>query len=331
MSVRRRTLLAACSGFGVLSAASLGRSHAQGTWPQKPIKFIVPNAPGSSVDTIGRLLMAEMAKLLQQPAVADNKAGAAGALGAEAARTAPVDGYTLLIGSTTAISTAPLLQKAAKYDPLADFELISLVALLPNVLVCHPGLPVKSVKDLVAYAKSKGPKGDQSNMASAGIGSASHLAGVAFQSAAGFTSLHVPYKGGSQGVASVVSGETDWVLTPAPAAMSLVGGGRLRLLGHSMAANTRPLGDVQSLAVTVPGFEFAGWIGLLGPKGLPAAVTARLVDAVAKALQVRELAQAFELHGAVANAASPAEFRRFLERDITSNKKAIAMAGLQPE
>jgi tripartite-type tricarboxylate transporter receptor subunit TctC len=331
MIFTRRTLLAA--GAGALGATALP-SRAQGVqaaWPQKPLKFIVPNAPGSSVDTIGRLLMAELSRLLQQPAVADNKAGAAGALGAEAARMAPADGYTLLIGSTTAISTAPLLQKAARYDPLADFELISLVALLPNVLVCHPGLPVKSVKDLIAYAKGKGPKGDQSNMASAGIGSASHLAGVALQSAAGFTSLHVPYKGGSQGVASVVSGETDWVLTPAPAAMSLVGGGRLRLLGHSMPANTRPLGDAPAIAATVPGFEFAGWIGLLGPKGLPAAVTAALGDAVAKALQSRELAQAFELNGAVATPSSPADFRRFLERDIATNKKAIAIAGIQPE
>ena len=331
MNLPRRTLLAA--GAGVLGAAALPAlpARAQGAWPQKPMKFIVPNAPGSSVDTIGRLLMAEIAKVLQQPAVADNKAGAAGALGAEAARTSLADGYTLLIGSSTALSTAPLLQKAARYDPLADFELISLVALLPNVLVCHPGLPVKSVKELIAYAKAKGPKGDQSNMASAGIGSASHLAGVAFQSAAAFTSVHVPYKGGSQGVASVVSGETDWVLTPAPAAMSLVGGGRLRLLGHSMAANTRPLGDVQALALTVPGFEFAGWIGLLGPKGLPAAVTATLGDAVAKALQVRELVQAFDLNGAVAAPSSPTELRRFLERDIASNKRAIAVAGIQPE
>ncbi len=341
MNLRRRSLLAACAGagsgttVGVLGGSVLSmhvqaqaQAQAPGTWPQKPIKFIVPNAPGSSVDTIGRLLMAELAKLLKQPAVADNKAGAAGALGAEAARVALADGSTLLIGSSTAISTAPLLQKAAKYDPLADFELISLVALLPNVLVCHPGLPVLSVKDLVTYAKGKG---DKSNMASAGIGSASHLAGVAFQAAAGFTSLHVPYKGGSQGVASVVAGETDWVLTPAPAAMSLVGSGRLRLLGHSMAANTRPLADVQALAVTVPGFEFAGWIGLLAPKGLPAAVTSTLVDAVAKALQMRELVQAFDLHGAVATPSSPAEFRRFLERDIATNKKAIAVAGIQPE
>ena len=325
MILGRRALLAAGA---VLGSGAWRPTWAQAAWPNKPIKFIVPNAPGSSVDTIGRLLMTELSRTFQQPAVADNKAGAAGALGAEAARTAPADGYTLLIGSTTAISTAPLLQRAARYDPLADFELISLVALLPNVLVCHPGLPVQNVRELVAYAKAKG---DKSNMASARIGSASHLAGVALQAAAGFNSLHVPYKGGSQGVASVVSGETDWVLTPAPAAMSLVAGSRLRLLGHSMPAHARPLGDVPSIATSLPGFEFVGWIGLLGPKGLPAGITSLLGDAVAAALRHRELTQAFDLHGAVATASSPAEFRRFLERDIASNKRAIALAGIQPE
>jgi tripartite-type tricarboxylate transporter receptor subunit TctC len=330
MHLSRRTLIAA--GFSLFDLATAQAAtfplRSAGNWPQRPVKFIIPNAPGSSVDTIGRLLMNEMAKSLQQAAVADNKAGAAGALGAEATRLASPDGYTLLMGSTTAISTAPLLQKAARYDPLVDFELISLVALLPNVLVCNPALPVKTTKDLISYAKSKG---DKSNMASAGVGSASHLAGLAFQSAAGFTSLHVPYKGGSQGVASVVSGETDWVLTPAPAAMSLVAGDRLRLLGHSLPVGASGVGDAPSLATAVPGFEFAGWIGLLAPKGLPPAISTALAETVQKALQSREVIQAFETNGAVPSSSTSAEFRRFLERDIATNKKAISMAGIQAE
>jgi tripartite-type tricarboxylate transporter receptor subunit TctC len=330
MYLSRRTLIAAGLTLFDLATAQAATFplRSAGNWPQKPVKFIIPNAPGSSVDTIGRLLMIEMAKSLQQAAVADNKAGAAGALGAETARISSPDGYTLLIGSTTAISTAPLLQKAVRYDPLADFELISLVALLPNVLVCNPALPIKTTRDLIAYAKSKG---DKCNMASAGVGSASHLAGLAFQSAAGFTSLHVPYKGGSQGVASVVSGETDWVLTPAPAAMSLVAGDRLRLLGHSMPVGAAGVGDAPSLATTVPGFEFAGWIGLLGPKGLSSAISTALAETVQKALQAREVIQAFETNGAVPSSSTSAEFRRFLERDIATNKKAIAMAGIQAE
>jgi len=330
MQLSRRTLIAAgLSLFDLATAqAATFPLRSAGNWPQRPVKFIIPNAPGSSVDTIGRLLMNEMAKSLQQAAVADNKAGAAGALGAEATRLASPDGYTLLMGSTTAVSTAPLLQKAARYDPLVDFELISLVALLPNVLVCNPALPVKTTKDLISYAKSKG---DKSNMASAGVGSASHLAGLAFQSAAGFTSLHVPYKGGSQGVASVVSGETDWVLTPAPAAMSLVAGDRLRLLGHSLPVGASGVGDAPSLATAVPGFEFAGWIGLLAPKGLPPAISTALAETVQKALQSREVIQAFETNGAVPSSSTSAEFRRFLERDIATNKKAISMAGIQAE
>ena len=326
--LRRRLLAASAGAFALRGWPVAAQGTAPGSYPQRPLRFIVPNAPASSVDTIGRLLAAELSKALAQPAVVDNRAGAAGALGVEAGRAAPADGHVLIFGSTTSISTAPLLQKAARYDPLADFELISLVALLPNVLVCHPGLPVKTVRELIAYARSRG---DRSNMASAGVGSASHLAGVALQAAAAFQSLHVPYKSGSQGVASVVSGETDWVLTPAPAAMSLVAGDRLRLLGHSMPVAARPLGDVPSIAASVPDFEFSGWIGLLAPKGLPAPVLATLVDAVATALRSRDLARAFETHGAVPTPSTPQEFRSFLERDIAQNRKAVGVAGLQPE
>jgi tripartite-type tricarboxylate transporter receptor subunit TctC len=322
---RRRLVLASAAALASLHAHPL---RAQGAFPQRPVKFIVPNAPASSVDTIGRLLMAEMAKAWSQPALADNRAGASGALGVEAGRTSPPDGHTLIVGSSSSISTAPLLQRAARYDPLRDFDLLSLVALLPNVLVCHPSLPARNAREFIEQMRAKGEK---SNMASAGIGSASHLAGVAFQAAAGFKSLHVPYKGGSQGVASVVAGETDWVLTPAPAAMSLVAGGRLRLLGHSMPAETRPLGDVPSLAATVAGFEFAGWIGLLAPKGLPAALAAELTAAVAAALRSPELIKAFETHGAVPTPTHAAAFRSYLERDVAQNKKAIEIAGIQPE
>jgi len=321
----RRQLLQALPGLALPASWS---ARAQAAFPQRPVKFLIPNAPASSVDTIGRLLMAEMARGWPQPAVADNRAGAAGAIGMEAGRVASPDGHTLIVGSSSAASTAPLLQRAAKYDPLRDFDLISLVALLPNVLVCHPGLPVRNTREFIEHLRARGEK---SNMASAGIGSASHLAGVAFQAAAGFRSLHVPYKGGSQGVASVVAGETDWVLTPAPAAMTLVAGGRLRLLGHSMPADTRPLGDTPSLATTVPGFEFSGWIGLMAPRGLPAPLAAELSSTVARALRSPEMLKAFETHGAVATPSSPQEFRAYLARDIAQNRKAVEIAGVQPE
>jgi tripartite-type tricarboxylate transporter receptor subunit TctC len=200
--------------------------------------------------------------------------------------------------------------------------------LLPNVLVCNPALPVQNVAQLIAHARSQGEKG---NMASAGVGSVSHLAGVALQVAAGFKSLHVPYKGGAQGVASVVSGETDWVLTPAPAAMSLVAAGRLRLLGHSMAPSAQPLGSTPSIGSTVPRFEFSSWIGLMAPKGLPGRVLETLARSVEPALQRAELRKAFESNGAVATHSTPEEFRAYVARDIDINRKAVAAAGIQPE
>jgi tripartite-type tricarboxylate transporter receptor subunit TctC len=200
--------------------------------------------------------------------------------------------------------------------------------MLPNVLVVNPALPVRNVRELVALGRAKN---GELKMASAGIGSVSHLAGAAFASAGGFKTLHVPYKGGAQGVASVVAGETDFVLTPAPAAMSLVAANRLRLLGHSMAASTQPLGPTPSIASELAGFEFASWIGLMAPKGLPPAVTSALVKAVAASVQRAEVQKSFEANGAVAHAGSPDEFRSYLAADIEANRKAIAVAGVQAE
>ena len=326
---RRRCLAALPAAAALAGLAPLRSVLAQPVaYPQRPIHVIVPNAPASSVDTIGRLLANQLAVGLHQALVVDNKAGAAGAIGVEAGRGSVADGYTLIIASSSSITVVPLLQRAARYEPLKDFDFVSLVALLPNVLVCNPALPARSTAELIDYARSRPGK---THMASAGIGSVSHLAGVALQSAAGFDSLHVPYKGGSQGVTSVVAGETDWVLTPAPAAMGMVAASRLRLLGHSMGADSRPLGAVPAIASTVPGFEFASWIGVMAPKGLPVAVADALRSAVRAALQQPALRQAFEIHGAVPTPSSADEFRAFLTRDIEQSRAAIRIAGIQPE
>ncbi len=314
--------------LAAIAATSPLHSFAQLAWPQRPVKFIVPNAAGSSVDTIGRIVANQMTQPLGQAIVVDNKAGAAGAIGIETGKTSAPDGYSLIVASSSSITVAPLLQKAVTYKPLNDFDFVSLIALLPNVLVCTPSLNVKNTADLIAYAKSKGGK---TNMASAGIGSASHLAGLAFQNAAGFESLHVPYKSGSAGVASVVSGETDWVLTPAPAALGLVSSGRLRLLGHSMAQDAHPIPGAPSIADTVPGFEFSGWIGLMAPRGLPPQVTDTLRKALAVALQQKALRDSFESNGAVPAAGSAQDFRSYLTKDIERTRKAIQAGGIQPE
>lgn len=324
----RRQLLscALLCGAGLSAPATLWAQAPR--YPSRPVRLIVPNAPGSSVDTMGRLVGQQLTPLLGQAMVVDNKAGAAGAVGMDAGKFATPDGYTLIVASSSSTTVAPLLQKAVNYDPLKDFELISLIALLPNVLVCRTSLPVNKLSEFVAYAKAQGGR---FNMASAGPGSVSHLAGVALSAAAGFEALHVPYKGGSQSVGSVVSGETDWTLTPAPAAMALVKGGRLKALGHSMPKGTQPLGAVPSIAETLPGFEFASWIGLMAPKGLPAEVTDLLRRQLAQALQSKELRDAFALNGAVPISTTGEAFREFLARDIEQTRKAVRLAGVQAE
>lgn len=322
-SVARRSVLQALG----LAASGAGWAQA-GPYPQRPVRMIVPNAPGSSVDTIGRLAAQHLAPLLGQALVIDNKAGAAGAVGMESGKQAAPDGYTLLAASSSSVTVAPLLQKAVAYDPLKDFEFLSLLAVLPNVLVCHPQVPARSVSEFVAWARAQGGK---SNMASAGPGSVSHLAGVALATAGGFESLHVPYKGGSQSVASVVSGETQWTLTPAPAAMGLVQGGRLRLLGHSMAKGTQPLGAVPAIGEVLAGFEFSSWIGLLAPRGLPASVAEPLRRHLTAALALPALKDAFAIHGAVPAATTGDALREFVARDIETNRRAIRLAGIQPE
>ena len=154
---------------------------------------------------------------------------------------------------------------------------------------------------------------------------------MALCSAAGFESLHVPYKGGSQSVASVVSGETHWTLTPAPAAMGQVKGGRLRALGHSMARGSQPLGPIPSIAQTEPGFEFISWVGLMAPKGVPAAVGDSLRRALVSVLQEAALHDAFALNGAVPSSSSGEAFRELVARDIEQTRKAIRVAGVQAE
>ncbi len=322
----RRRLLLQCLPFA--AALPLGAHSQDADFPSRPVKLIVPNAPGSSVDTIGRILGNQLISAAGFKVFVENKAGAAGALGIDAGKNSVADGYTLIVASSSSITVAPLLQKSISYDPLKDFDFVSMVAVLPNVLVCNTAMKIESVADLIAYAKANPGK---VNMASAGPGSVSHLAGVSLTTAAGFESLHVPYKGGSQSVASVVSGETHWTLTPAPAAMALVRGGRLRLLGHSLAKGIHPLGKAPAIADTVPGFDYGSWIGLMAPKGLQTAVADKLRKGLVAALQQPALREAFDANGAVAAASTAEEFRTYLARDIEQNRKAISAAGLKAE
>ena len=317
-----RFLLCVVAALGAMPAWS------QTDYPTRPVRLIIPNAPGSSVDTIGRALAVHLSASLNQSVFAENRAGAAGMLGMEAGRTAPADGYTFIVASSSSMTAAPLMKKAVTFDVLKDFDFVSSVALLPNVLAVNPALKIASVGELVAYARANAGR---VNMASAGIGSVSHLAGINFSVAAGFESLHVPYTGGGQSVGSVVAGQTQWTLTPAPAAMALVAAGRLKALGHSMGREARVLDGMPSLSDAVPGFEFNGWIGIVAPRGMPALALGKFRDALAAAMRVPALAATLTANGAIAHLTTPTEFRALLVRDIDATRRTMRSAGIEPE
>ncbi len=297
-------------------------------YPSRPIRLMMPNAPGSSIDTVGRIFAARLGETLGQPIVIENRAGAAGAIGIEIAKNAASDGYTLLFASASGMSIAPLLQKKIPYDPVNDLAFVSLVAVMPNVLVVTPALPIATVKELIDYARANRGR---VNMASAGPGAASHLGGVLLMVMGDFESLHVPYKGGGPSVASVVAGESHWTVTPAPAAMSLVKAGRLRSIAHTLPARAPLFGDLPTIAETLPGYDYSGWAGLLAPKGVPRAILDKLHAAVVTTVSLPAVKEGFAAQGAEAVSTSPEAFRQFLQRDIANTEKIVKAAGLQAE
>jgi tripartite-type tricarboxylate transporter receptor subunit TctC len=294
-------------------------------YPSRPIRLIVPNAPGSSVDTLSRIMGTGLSQVLGQQIVIDNRAGAAGVIGMEIAKNANPDGYTLISATTAASTIARILQKNPTFDPVKDYDHVVQFAETLNLLVVNPSLPIKSVKELIDYAKSN--KG-RFNMASAGAGSQSHLSGAYFQQAAGIESLHVPYKGGGASVASVISGESHWTLTPAAAVMSNVISGRLRPLGHSLPKPSPLFAGIPPIADTIKGFDYSGWQGFFVPKGTPKAITDKLRAAVIKTTELPDVRKALAIQGTEIVIRGPAEFRKVVQDSMVQNEKVVKMVGL---
>jgi tripartite-type tricarboxylate transporter receptor subunit TctC len=313
--------------FGAFSFLLAGLAFSQ-DYPTRPVRMIVPNAPGSSVDTMSRILTAKLGEALGQPVVVENRDGAGGLIGMEVGRKAAPDGYTLISVSNGSLMIAPLLKKVAPYDALNDFAPIGSYAVTPNVLVVNPQLPVKNVAELIEYARANRAT---VNMASAGMGSQSHLAGVLLMTMANFDSLHVPHKGGGPSVNSVAAGQTHWTMVPAPAAMSFVKNGRLRAIGHSLPRRSALLADLEPVAESVPGYDFNGWAGIVAPKGTPRHVIDKVHAAMTKTLALPEVRDGLAAQGAEIFAGSPEDFRRFLALEVSNTQKVIKAAKLQIE
>ena len=274
-------------GCGLAFSMPCVAAESPSNYPSRPIRMLVPNAPGSSVDTLSRIIGHKMSEVIGQQLVVDNRAGAGGLVGMDIARHAAPDGYTLISATTAASTVAVLLMKKPSFHPVNDYDHVSQFAVTANVLVVHPGQPAKTTRELIDLAKSK-----QLNMASAGAGSQSHLSGAYFMLAANFQSLHVPYKGGGPSVAAVLAGESQWTLTPAAAVMTHVNAGKVRALGHSLPGKSQLMGNIPPIADTLPGFDYSGWQGFMVPKGTPRPIVEKLRAALHKTANLPEIGRA---------------------------------------
>jgi tripartite-type tricarboxylate transporter receptor subunit TctC len=297
-------------------------------YPERPIRLIMPNAPGSSTDTMGRIAAAKLGELLGQQLVVDNRAGAGGSIGLEIGKSATPDGYTLIVTSLGALTVSPHIRKNLAYDPIRDFEYVAMYSRQGNVLVVNTSVPAKTVREFIDYAKARQGK---LVMASAGNGAQSHLNGTALMSAAGFTSLHVPYKGGGPSVAAVVAGESQWTITPSAATMSLIRAGRLRALGHSLPNRSPLFPDIPPIGETVPGFKYVAFSGFLAPKGVPRPVLEKIRAAMERVVSSSDVREQFAAHGAEPASGTPEEFRKAVQEELVEMGKLVKLIGLKAD
>jgi tripartite-type tricarboxylate transporter receptor subunit TctC len=314
----RRVAIVVLFGLTLLAPAALAQSY-----PDRPIRLISPNPAGGANDTIVRIIAARMSAILGGSFVIDNRCGAGGKIGAEAVARAAPDGYTLLAGSVSTHSFAPLVPPKPGYDPIKDFEPISLFALVQNVLVVTPSLPAASVSDLIALAKAQPGK---LNYASGGPGSTSHFAVAMFVALAGIQNdtVHVPYKGGAPAMTATIANDTQFYFGPMAGMVPFIEAGSVKALAVSGGARSPTLPQIPTMTEAgMPKYKAIGWFGLLAPAGTPAAVVAKLSDAVAEAVKSPEVITGLRVQGIEPASSRPAAFAAFVREQLELHKKLV--------
>ena len=312
-----------------LAAAAAAPALAQRKWPQQPPKFIVPFPAGGAIDTISRTVAQQMGRELGQSVVVENRAGAAGNIGAAAVARAQPDGYTLLVGTSATHGANPALFAKPGYDALADFEPIALFGLVPNLLVVNAQKGPRDVADLVARAKAAPGK---LTYASAGNGTSLHLAGVMFERAAGVQLVHVPYKGGAPASVDLMGGVVDMMFDTVAVSLPLVQSGKTRALAVASAERHPALPDVPTFTeLGFKGVESGTWAGLFAPKGTPADVVAELRRASDAALADAAVKASLRGTGFQSLPRSGPAFRDFVQEEIRKSGALVKAAGIAPE
>ena len=309
---------------GAIACAGAALACAEG-YPAKPVRLIVPYPPGGGTDIFARLVGAKLTEALGQPFVIEQRPGAAGVIGAEAAAKSAPDGYTIVIGQASNLAINASLMKKLPYDPVRDFAPITRIAMSPNLLVVHPSLPVRTVKDLVALAKARP---GAINYASAGNGSPGHLAAEYFRKIAKIDVVHIPYKGATPAMLDVIAGQVSYYFTSPVSAQPYVAAGRLRQVAVTSAKRFPPLPDVPAIAEAgYKDIDMVAWWGLLAPAGTSADVIGRLHAAAVKTLNAPDLRDRLAGQGAMVYTDTPAEFGAYIKSEIANWAKVVAASG----
>jgi tripartite-type tricarboxylate transporter receptor subunit TctC len=309
------TIVPACLAAGVANAQS---------YPAKPIRIIVPFAAGGPNDILARVVGKSLSDNLGQQVITDNRPGGGTVIGTEIAARSPADGYTLLMAST-AHTVNPTLRRSLPFDTLKDFEHVIMIAKAPNILVVHPSVPVKSVKSLIALARSKP---GAVAFASGGNGTSTHLTGELLSSMAKVKMIHVPYKGGAPAVVDLMSGQVSWMFGTFLASIPHIRSGRMRAIATGGLKRTPVLPDVPTVAETLPGFESVGWYGVLVPAGTPRAVVSKLNAEINRGL--KDLQPVLIKDGAETIGGTPEEFAAHFRAEMAKWAALVKEIGLKP-
>jgi tripartite-type tricarboxylate transporter receptor subunit TctC len=322
----RKILTAILSGallLGVVSAV-LAQSY-----PTRPIRFIVPFAPGGSTDTLARTLSSKLGEALGQQVVVDNRAGGNGNIGTDLVAHAAPDGYTILLGYIANLAIGPSLYAKLPYDPVGDFAPITLLAVAPNILVVHPSVPVKNFQEFIAYAKANPTK---INFASAAVASPGHLSGELLNLAAGIHMQHVPYKGSGQAVVDLVGGQVQAMVSGMSSVMPHIKAGRLRPLAVTGSQRSPAVPELPTIGESgFPKFEATAWYGVLAPAGTPPAIVTRLHDEIVRALKMPDVKERLEYVGFEIVGGTPAAFGAYIKTEIKKWAPVVKASGAKPE
>ncbi len=298
-------------------------------YPSRTITVVVPFAPGGSTSIVGRVITDKMSQLLGQSIVIDHRPGAGGTVGTKAVAKSDPDGYTLLLGYTGTLAIGPSLYKNPGYDPRKDFAPIGMIGYAPTTLVVHPSLPVKSVAELIAYAKAHP---GQVNFGSAGAGTVSHITGEYFARSAGITLMHIPYKGTSPALSDLLGGHIPMVFAPIPSTHANVSAGLLRALAVTGKTRTSLLPDVPTISEAgLPGFEASLYYGLVAPAGTPRPIIDRLNKELQAALASDEVKEHLALDGTEITPGTPEDYAAFIDKDERKWSELVKASGVEQE